>query len=129
MREYKFRGKGIADDEWYYGDLIQSHLGTAWIITENYTTVIEDISLNTCASPQVDTETVGQYTGLKDKNGKEIYEGDIVQQGKIIYEIIYSDADASFIQYSKEYHYTTKINNNDLEVIGNIYDNKSLLDK
>lgn len=65
MGKIKFRGKGIADDEWHYGDLIQSRLGTVWIITEYYTTATEDITLNTCASPQIKQDTIGQFTRTK----------------------------------------------------------------
>lgn len=128
-RKIIFRGKGIADNEWYYGDLVQSHLGTAWIITEDYTTATEDIILNTCASPQVNIDTVGQCTGLC-ANGKEIYDGDIVyvhaedENAKVEWDeqmarfiILFDGWIADFDNYK----------GNDLEVVGNIYDNSDLL--
>lgn len=132
MRKYKFRGKGIADNEWYFGDLIQTRLGTTWIITEDYTTATEEISLNTCASPQVKAETVGQYTGLHDKNGKEIYEGDIVKSffvdtdeaGNEIYK--YYIIEVKYDEVLCSYKIDKFMN---LEVIGNIYENKELLNE
>ena len=63
MREIKFRGKGLASGEWYIGDLIQDIKGKAWIITDDYSA--EEITLNTCASPEIDKETIGQYTRIK----------------------------------------------------------------
>lgn len=90
---------------------------------------------------EVIPETVGQFTGLYDKNGEEIWGGDIVKysyesNGEIknkIYMIIYD----SGCFYCKEYnnpfsssvgYYTTLVMGNGLEVIGNIYDNQDLLD-
>lgn len=132
MRKIKFRGKGIADNEWYFGDLIQTRLGTTWIISEDYITATEEISLNTCASPQVKAETVGQYTGLHDKNGKEIYEGDIVKS-------FFVDTDEAGNEIYKYYIMEVKYDETlcsykidkfmNLEVIGNIYDNKELLNE
>lgn len=133
MREIKFRGKGIADNEWYYGDLIQSRLGTAWIITEDYTTATEDITLNTCASPQIKQDTIGQYTGLKDENEVEIYDGDIIKCSfypEYIFEIKFTELCWYMRKITtSEYINLSNVLQYELEVIGNIHDNPDLLEK
>lgn len=120
MREIKFRGKRLDNGEWVYGFLFM-HMEVAYILTE--------LTSFGFVKHRVDPATVGQYTGLKDKNGREICEGDILQdeigfKGKIIYSMgaFYGDFGEGFeLQYFSEGLHEACI------LAGNIHDNPELL--
>lgn len=134
MRTIKFRGKDILTDKWVYGDLL--HLGNAYAIVTSYEE--EELKVNPISDrlefrvediAGVYPETVGQFTGLLDKNGKEIYEGDVVifdnhLQGisQVVYDYAGFDVDSK--NYRTALRPTMK---NHMRVVGNIHDNLELL--
>lgn len=107
-RVIKFRGKRVDNGEWVYGDL---HHG---FITGN----------RYINGREIHTETLGQFTGLFDKNGKEIYEGDILNSS--LYELCVVEYD-DFGTFSPFGHGDYAEISTWLKIIGNIHDNQELL--
>ena len=133
MRETKFRGKSVKTGEWLSGYLFPrgllndpDYLSPLWIASGFE---------NECMA--VDEKTVGQCTGLRDKNGKEIYEGDIIQdstfkdRGSYIMAVEWEKEAASFVLtrngWAFRHYFYESSNPDDCEVIGNIHENQELL--
>lgn len=116
MREILFRGKDTINNEWIYGDLLY-YADTAQIW--------QDSDLGKYAVSVV-PETVGQYTGLTDKNGTKIFEGDIVEYEGKRYSINYLPHYARFSAVKPNTEFCVFAYQRG-EVIGNIYDNPELI--
>lgn len=154
MREIEFRGKAV-DGKWYYGSLlVDTYHEPNWEDLKNpKERKVFQISyrnsdfINHYQYITVDPETIGQYTGLKDKNGKKIYEGDIFEiEDEGYFVVQWSGAGYFELQFYGYYErcldgnaYETcwglldcePIWNYDIEkmsVIGNKYDNPELLE-
>lgn len=145
MREYLFRGR-TTNGYWVYGSLIH---------VENYCCILDHEAqdgydaayldsqigwIDGCATP-VDPETVGQYTGLEDKNGTSIFEGDIVRtkHGRMCIVVWFANQGyngwdlqtiTTYENCQRRYpdQYDLYLSEN-LEVVGNIHDNPELLEE
>ena len=142
MREILFRGKRVDNGEWVFGNLIEDKWGddnsnTVYAILQDR--VAPEIAA-LWTPVKVAPETVGQYTGLTDKNGKKIFEGDIVRgkdytgdrrEGSVFYDnynAMYMIKPNTKSDY-REVNCLTSLTPAEayLEVIGNIHDNSELL--
>ena len=123
MREIKFRAWIIP------GNYMTEVLGFEIMNKELWVPCKDDVEGNTCCIPSGDAELM-QYTGLKDKNGKEIYEGDILNIAGTSWEIIFS-----FCMFKVSDGFVTQALTEavcpakpEAEVIGNIWENPELLE-
>lgn len=132
MREILFRGKRKDNGEWIEGSLC-----TTIPSDEDFYTISYFDFEGYYIEEKVIPETVGQYTGLTDKNGKKIFEGDIIDTPDRLVKVVWFEGNAQFdlhfIRYKDEVAITNfkGIHMRDLkeyEVIGNIHDNPELLE-
>lgn len=156
MKEILFRGKRVDNGEWVYGFLRCRNYIDEWT---PHTWEEDDGSTGeyaTVKSYQVEAQTVGQFTGLTDKNGKKIFEGNILKivssvKGGLVENTRFCESEkridyAVVLQDNKTGGYRLNVYNNGkykrcskftkgnlifykAEVIGNIYDNKELIEK
>lgn len=121
MRTIKFRGKDKRTGEWFYGNLFDKDASGR-----------THISTTRQGCLDIDPETVGQFTGLLDKNGKEIYEGDVILQRGYsrIRPMLVRFEHGAFVTGEHSGSSTTTrpmLIQKRCEVLGNIYDNPDLL--
>lgn len=124
---YLFKAKRIKDAQWIEGYLIYSFTGVPFIITEY------DHILALVARDEIDTETICQCTGLKDENGKLIWENDIVVCRDFTeenYVISWKQDEACFEyqQYGCSIMNFEQLSGCEVEVIGNKFDNPELFE-
>ena len=131
MREILFRGKQTDNGEWIEGAYSPFHLNFGEREEKPHIIIIsddEDIDGLWC---EVIPETVGQYTGLTDKNGVKIFEGDIVSLVKhdgLIYKVVYVPCRYELVNSKGVNCFVLDIyKSENIEVIGNIHDNPELL--
>lgn len=130
MREILFRGKRVDTGEWVYGNYVQK-IDPTKVEPTFWCCFVHDMALSMY---EVTKETIGQFIGLSDKNGKKIFEGDICnfKYDKTVRTEPVCYLDAAFTLGSciglreSQTDYYIKIRSS-LEIVGNIYDNPELL--
>jgi uncharacterized phage protein (TIGR01671 family) len=132
MREILFRGKRIKDGQWVYGYYVKATMH--WHkhgIHEDFivcNAIQNGGYFNFLGRYAVNPKTIGQYTGLTDKNGTKIFEGDIVLlcDDEEPYQVAFDEC--CFQVYDSGVCYDMDcFRSEDIEIIGNIYDNPELL--
>lgn len=155
MRQIKFRGKRCSDGSWVYGSYLESNLSwqghkphKSWIVSNAYS---NGGWLALIGRTAVKEDTIGQFTGMRDDSGTEIWEGDIVRMidrpynlvdiGKVIYNAQLGRYSLEVVKGNETRRYAfikSEIVNDGnarvpvtylYEVIGNIYDNPELLNE
>ena len=145
MREYKFRGRRIDTGEWAYGYLLITQMSGVYIIGTKTKSKphkiggeIASVSIGDVVwQYEVDPDTVGQCTWLKDKNGREIYEGDVLRDSRgWEFEVRWDNDNGRFLGHHSKARGDTYVcyvgridrhNKPSTEVIGNIHDNSEPL--
>lgn len=131
MREIKFRGKRIDNGEWVCGSLLITKTTTKHYWVSPPRPIFHGAMLGDSLF-EVDPKTVGEFASLKDKNGREIYEGDLVRfMTGSAKEIVYHNGgfgymmSGDFIGIAGHHHFRLLMEES--EVVGNIYENLELI--
>lgn len=136
IREIKFRGKRVDNDEWVYGYLAVYTDGSCYITTKierNITRYAKGKPsyIISCIEYEVDPKTVGQYTGVTDKDKNKIFEGDLYRSDSgYIFEVVYLESEACFVgvpvKEPESWVFLEDVA--DMERVGNKWDNPELLE-
>jgi uncharacterized phage protein (TIGR01671 family) len=142
MRDILFRGKRVDNGDWIVGQLLRYEDGRARIV-ESHTDIFcyeKDESIIQTVAHEVIPETVGQFTGLTDKNGTKVFEGDIVevrchsrwrhdiQRCEVAYGRDGFECRHHIGGIDTDYYTYRVLFSKDVVVIGNIHDNPELLE-
>lgn len=126
-REIMFRGWNKKNKKWLYG---------YYCVNRGEHFIASDEFVNPLASYEdyvVEADTVGQYTGMKDANGVKIFEGDIIADEAYPYIIQYHEEYSQFVAVPKPNvtiaFYQQWVNERGFVVIGNVHENKELIEK
>jgi len=132
-REILFRGKDKATKKWVYGDYTHNEGLKTHYISRN-------VNNTSRKAWEVDPDTIGQYTGLKDKNGKKIFEGDILEyigkrkdnMNKVYHRKVVFHEGAFFLSVEDGVHYPVRTpiyehNIENWDVVGNVTDTPELM--
>ena len=135
-REILFRGKETESGEWIYGHYAALNWwldgSRVHIIIPLYATGYPHCDLDYC---KVDPDTVGQYTGLDDKDGNKIFDGDILQSDLSTGDIKWNETHASFLMLTRSatgsmcYVSIDEANTKHMKIVGNIWDSPELLEE
>ena len=122
-RDIVFRGKSKSTGEWVEGSLIGNDVIVGKIVE------FEEDYFCTEFWYKVDPETVGQFTGMTDKKGKKLFEGDVYSMGEknILYVVIFDKSQFIGKQVGNRSLAGLEYWKSDIEIIGNIHDNPELL--
>lgn len=138
MREILFRGKLTDNCEWAYGVPTKDNHGEMVMVESTFE--CEEYNCRGANCLYVDENTVGQYIGLTDKNGKKIFEGDIVKYKntlpcfECLTETLNKPCKIAYINsqfvmmWKNFYRNFERVYDDEIEVIGNIHDNPELLE-
>lgn len=136
MRKIKFRGKRVGNGEWVEGDLIQLDNETCIAAPDMWGAELSQGKVELQVA-EVIPETVGQFTGIHDKDGKEIWEGDIVESEGNRKVVTFEQFEVDCCGCCYESHRVVGFNYlsayypayyaNPVTVLGNIHDNPELL--
>ena len=132
MKDILFRGLWVhGNKEWIEGDLVRDSEGKPHIVDSKYVDYWHGEPIFVCEEEcEVIPETVGQYTGLTDKNGKKVFEGDIVAykdgNNKVGYvKVEYDCVFGLFLPFGDS---DSALETKEVEVVGNVFDNAELLE-
>lgn len=139
MREILFKAKRLDNGKWVEGSLISTEDNSGFILRSKTKAFVPKGTNTFCSTEcyEIDQTTICQFTGLMDKNGRKIWENDIVNRTDLH---VVSEPSIGFIEYDLEntsflIHWTNKVEysptyhwKDKLQVIGNIFDNAELLE-